>query len=450
MLTIKTDSRKIKPGDTFVALRGINGDGHDYIESAIKLGAIKIVAEEGNYQIETIIVPDTRVYLENILREMYKSYLDEMVLIGVTGTNGKTTVAYLIHQALSYLNAPCAYIGTIGFFLEEKKSDLPNTSPDLCELYELFLEAYEKGYRHVALEVSSQGLASGRFRGIEFDYAIFTNLTQDHLDFHKTMENYAEAKAQLFRQLKKKGTGLINVDSDYHEHFKIGNYLTYGINNNTDYQINKIKLKTAGSSFKVKEFDINSSLIGKFNIYNNLCVVMILDQLGYTKNSIEKVIPKLKPPAGRMDVVKYLTNTIIIDYAHTPDAMEKIFEAVKETAHQNIYVVFGCTGSRDRTKRPVMMQMALDISNHVFITSDDLHEEAFEEIVKDMLENNNKTHYTIESDRGKAIKQALEHLKTEDILLILGKGHEEYIVIEDKKIPFNDKKEVLKIINEKD
>jgi len=448
MLKIKTDSRKVKPNDTFVALRGISSDGHDYIESAINNGATTIIAEEGDYSVNTILVPDTRKHLGTLLESEYKKYLDEMTLIGVTGTNGKTTVSFLIHEALSSLNTPCAYIGTIGFYLDGKVTSLENTSPDLCDLYELLLMSYEKGYRHVALEVSSQGLSYGRFDNIEFDYAIFTNLTPDHLDYHITMENYADAKAQLFRQVKENGAGFINVDSEYNEYFKIGNYITYGLGE-SDYQLSDINLSSSGSRFKVNDFNIETPLIGKFNIYNTLCVIMILDKLKYTKEQIEEVTLKLKNPDGRMDIVKDKTNVIIIDYAHTADAMKNIYEAVLETEHNNIYVVFGCTGSRDRTKRPIMMQLTLDVATHVFVTSDDLHEEEFEDIVSDMLEGNKKQHYTVEKDRGTAIKKAVAMLKEKDILLILGKGHEEHIIVFDKKIPFNDKKEVMRILEDR-
>ena len=449
MLTIKTDSRKVRVGDTFVALRGISSDGHTYIEKAIENGAKKIVAEEGDYDVETIIVPDTREYLGETLADMYKFYLDDMIIIGLTGTNGKTTSAFLIYEALGYLDIPCAYIGTIGFYLKNKITDLPNTSPDLCDLYEMFIEAYNNGYKHIAMEVSSQALSYGRFKGIKFDYAIFTNLTQDHLDYHLTMENYAEAKQILFKQLKETGLGIVNIDSDYNEYFRYCNHITYGFND-SDYQIKNLVLKAEGSFFQVNNLNIGSSLIGKYNAYNILCAVIVLEKLGFSKEQIEKTIPKLNPPAGRMDLVKYNDNTIIIDYAHTPDAMKNIFDTVREIEHNNIYVVFGCTGSRDRKKRPIMMQMALDIADYVFVTSDDLHEEDFNDIIADMLEGNTRSHYLVEKDRGLSVKMALDKLTSNDLLLILGKGHEEYIIVFDKKIPFNDRKEVMKIIKEKE
>ena len=448
MLTIKTNSRKVKPGDTFVALRGLSSDGHSYIESAIANGATKIIAEEGNYEVETIIVENTREYLEEYLLETYRDMLNEMTLIGMTGTNGKTTSCYLIYEALNRLSTKCAYIGTIGFYLDEKVCDLPNTSPDICDLYEMFIEAYEKGYRHIVMEVSSQGLSYGRLNKIPFDYAIFTNLTQDHLDYHKTMENYALAKQKLFKQIKENGCGIVNIDDSYSDYYKMGHYVTYGFGD-SDYKIKNCTLTAYGSSFELLDYKINTKLIGNYNIYNVACAVIVLDKLNYSKEEIELVVSKLLPPPGRMDIIKYKTNTIVIDYAHTPDAMENIFATVKDLPHNKIYVVFGCTGSRDRKKRPVMMQMALNNSEYVFVTSDDLHEELFEDIVVDMLENNQLNHYIVEKDRGKAISMAISKLNENDILLILGKGHEEAIIIGNNKISFNDKKEVLKLLSEK-
>lgn len=449
MFKIKTDSRKVQKGDTFVALRGISSDGHDFIESAIEKGATTIVAEEGSYSVETIIVEDTRKYLEDLLYQEYHSYLEKMTIVGLTGTNGKTTTSYLLYEALNKLKVKAAYIGTVGFYKKGKVCDLPNTSPDICTMYEMLVDCYENGYKHVVMEVSSQGLAYGRLNKIPFDYAIFTNLTQDHLDYHKSMENYAKAKQQLFYQLKDNGVSIINKDDDYHTYYEIGNVKTYGFEK-SDYQIKDLELNSFGSNFTVNDLQIHTSLIGKYNVYNVLCATIVLDLLGFSKEKIEGVIPTLTPPPGRMDMITFHKNTIIIDYAHTPDAMENIFKTVNELPHKNTYVVFGCTGSRDAKKRPIMMQLALANANYVVVTSDDLHEEEFEDIVKDMLEGNEKGHYKVEKNRGKAIQYAMNLLKENDLLLILGKGHEEFIIVKDDKIPFNDRKVVEQILkNEK-
>ncbi len=447
MFTIKTDSRKVRKGDTFVALRGISNDGHNYIETAIKNGASKIIAEEGNYSVETIIVEDTRKYLEDLLYEEYHTCLEDMVIVGLTGTNGKTTTSYLLYEALNKLKRNAAYIGTVGFYKKGKVCDLPNTSPDICDMYEMLVDCYETGYKYVVMEVSSQGLSYGRLNRIPFDYAIFTNLTQDHLDYHKTMENYAKAKQQLFYQLKENGISIINMDDSYHSYYEIGNVKTYGFST-SDYQIKNMELNSFGSSFIMNDLSIHTSLIGKYNIYNVVCATIVLDLMGISKSEIERVVPQLTPPPGRMDIITFHKNTVIIDYAHTPDAMENIFNTVSELPHRNTYVVFGCTGSRDAKKRPIMMQLALSNSQYVVVTSDDLHEEEFEDIVKDMLEGNEKQHYRVEKNRMEAVRYALSLLKENDLLLILGKGHEEFIIVKDERIPFNDRKAVEQILKE--
>lgn len=450
MINIKSDSRKICKGDIFVALRGINSDGHDYVEKAISLGASEVIVEEGNYSVKTTIVDNTRVYLNNYLKEKYDSIIDEMCLIGITGTNGKTTSAYLTYEALNKLGYKCGYIGTIGFYLDGKVRSLPNTSPDICDMYDMIIEAYEKGYRYMTIEVSSQGISYGRVDTLRFDYAVFTNLTRDHLDYHKTMENYALAKQQLFRQLKKHGIGIINTDDAYSFYYKIDNYVTYGFND-ADYKVTDYNMNALGTCFKINDkVDINSKLIGKYNIYNMLVTYILLDKIGANEEEIKGALSTINPPNGRMDIIKYKDNTVIIDYAHTPDAMENIFSTINEISCNKKYVVFGCTGSRDREKRPIMTNLALNFADYSYITSDDLHEEEFKDIINDMLKGVEKENYTIIQDRKIAVTSAMKMLKSNDILLILGKGHEEYIIIKDKKIPYNDRQTVLDVISEEE
>ena len=449
MINIKSDSRKIKEGDIFIALRGISSDGHDYIDKAISNGASKLIVEEGKYDIDYEIVKDTREYLNNYLKDHYKKYLDEMTIIGITGTNGKTTSAYLIYQALNKLNHKCGYIGTIGYYLDRKVCNLPNTSPDICDIYDMIVRAYDEGYRYIVMEVSSQGLAYNRFAGIEFNYGIFTNLTEDHLDYHKTMDNYALAKQQLFKQCK--GINIVNIDDEYKDYFMINNYKTYGFKE-SDYQVIDYQLKSDSTLFTIKhhnkDIKLKSPLIGKYNIYNMLCAYIILDLLEIDTKNILEVLSNVESPDGRMKVVKYRNNSIIIDYAHTPDAMENIYKTVIDLKPDNIYTVFGCTGDRDRKKRPIMMDLACHNSQFAIVTSDDLHDEDFNHIVDDMLEGIKYNNYEICQDRGEAIKKGMDLLKNNDMLLILGKGHEEFIIVKDQRIPFNDLKEVNKLLDE--
>lgn len=450
MIKIKTDSRKIVPGDTFIALPGISSDGHNYIDLAIKNGATKIVAQHGSYSVPTVIVPDTRVYLNQLLEQEYGYIIDEMKIVGITGTNGKTTSCYLTYQILNNLGIKCAYIGTIGFYLKDKVRNLPNTSVDIADLYGLLVEAYENGYKYVCLEVSSQGLSMDRFQTIKFDVAVFTNLTQDHLDYHKTMDNYCIAKQQLFKQIKKSGKAIVNSDDKYKDYYllKDNDNVTFG--KNGDYKILSMKYSSKISlleySYNNKNYVVKTHLLGEYNLYNLITSISICHELGIDLDKINNVIDKLKMPSGRMEKIEYNDNVIIIDYAHTPDAIENVLKTVKPICEGNLYVVFGCTGSRDKIKRPIMTDMVLNNATESIITIDDPHDEDPKEIVKDMLTGIKLTNYNVCLDRQKAIQLGIDLLTDKDFLLILGKGHEKFIILKDKKIPFNDKEEVLKYL----
>lgn len=450
MLNIQTDSRKIKKGDTFVAVKCEVNDGHAYVEKAIENGASKVVVERGQYSVTTEVVPDTRVYLNNYLEKHYNKYLEEMTIIGITGTNGKTTSAYLTYQMLNKLGIKTAYVGTIGFYMDGKVKNLPNTSVDICDTYDLLITAYDNGYKCVVLEASSQALASNRLKIVKFDIAAFTNLTQDHLDFHGNMENYALAKQQLFKMLKPNGIAIINADDSYKDYYllKENTNITFGING--DYKFSNYESDINGLKFKLiynnKEYQVKSKLMGKYNVYNLLTMISIVANLKIDLDKIVTIIPELSAPSGRIDTIDYKTNKIIIDYAHTPDAIEKILNAVDTVGKK--YVVFGCTGDRDRTKRPIMGRLVSELSEYFIITDDDPHNEDEMQIVNDILEGNTFTNYEVCIDRKEAIKRGIKLLKDKDILFILGKGHEEFIIKGNDKIPHNDKEEVLKDIEE--
>ncbi len=455
MINIKTDSRKVKPGDIFVALRGIVGDGHDFIPMAIKNGASKIIAEEGEYSVDYEIVKDTREYLNNYLKDNYNKYLNEMHIIGLTGTNGKTTTAYLLYDAINKLGKKCCYIGTIGYFKDEKISDLPNTTPEVTEIYDMLISAYDDGFRYAVIEASSEGLLHRRLENVPFEYAVFTNLTQDHLNIHGTMENYAKCKQKLFNSIRPGGKAIVNYDDKNKDLFLLDYNIniTYGFTGG-DYKVNDYQMNILGSSFTlindgVKQ-DIKVPLIGKYNIYNALCCIIVLYELSFTYSSVADVMKNISSPAGRMDMVEYKNNRIIIDYAHTADAILNVISTVKEVCDGHIYTVFGCTGDRDRTKRPIMTKLVTDLCDKAIITCDDVHNEDPNQIVDDMLEGLKNTNYEIELDRKKAIIKGIKMLDINDCLLILGKGHEEVMIVKDnKKIPFNDKKTVLSYLESK-
>ncbi len=451
MINIQSNSRKIKKGDTFVAVKCEVNDGHKYIDDAIKNGASKVIVEYGEYPVETVKVNDTRKYLEEYLSNNYNKYLDDMTIIGITGTNGKTTSAYLLYQALNKLGRKTAYMGTIGFYLDKKIVSLPNTSVDICDTYDLLMHAYDNGYKTVIMEVSSHALSNNRLDTLRFDYALFTNLTQDHLDHHKTMENYALAKQKLFKMLKKNGKAIINIDDKYKDYYllKENNNITYGFNK-SDYQIINIDMSSIGTTFTYKnknmENTLQTKLIGRYNVYNVVLTVATLNTMGF--NNFNEIVKQLDAPAGRMDKINYKNNNIIIDYAHTPDGLVNFITTVKEFTKGDIYIVFGCTGDRDRTKRPIMTDIVGKNSKYFIITNDDPHFEDPKQIVDDMTKEYKNHNYEICLDRKEAIIKGINLLKENDSLLILGKGHEEVMIIKNERIPFNDKKTVLDYIGE--
>lgn len=447
-MKIKSDSRKIKEGDIFVALKTVNNDGHNYVLDAIEKGAKTVIVEKGMYDVNTIVVPDTREFIQEYLKKEYSYLIDELTLIGITGTNGKTTTCYFLYQALNKLGLKCSYIGTLGFYIGgEKIRDLSNTTPDILDLYELFLESYENDCKFVVMEVSSQALDMKRVQGIKFDYAVFTNLTKDHLDFHQTMENYALAKQKLFTNLKPNGKAIVNVDSQYDDYFLLSenNNITYGFSDSY-YQITDYEIGKDYTIFNVQNITYKTKTFGKYNIYNMLVVIIILKDLGFDDKTIQKIVSEIETPSGRMDIINFGNNKIIIDYAHTPDAVSNIINAVKEMNSDNIYTIIGCGGNRDKSKRSLMGKIATNLSTKVIFTSDNPRNEDPLSIINDMVVNLVNSNYEIEINRKDAIKKGIQMLEKNDILLVLGKGHETYQIIGNEKIHFDDKEEVLNII----
>ena len=441
-MNIKIDSRKVARGDTFIAIREINGDGHKYVEDAIKNGATTVIVEEGEYDVNTIIVSDTKKYLEEYLENNYYDKIQKLKLIGMTGTNGKTTTCYLIYQALNRLGIKCAYIGTLGFYTETEKK-LNNTTPNLYEIYNMLLECVNNDYEYAVREVSSQGLSMGRVNTLLFDYVIFSNLTQDHLDYHGTIDNYVLEKQKLFN-ITRNAVAIINNDDKYKNYFLLDNKnITYG-KTNSDYNISDINSTLDGTKFKLNDEEYITNLIGEYNIYNLSIVIILLKCLNI--ENIYDVIKGLKAPNGRMDIVKYKSNNIIVDYAHTPDAVLKIIKEVSKIEHNRVITIIGCGGNRDKTKRPIMGDIATKYSDFVIFTSDNPRYEKPKKILKDITCKLDNKNYKIIVNRKKAIKRGIQMLEKNDILLLLGKGHEDYQIIKNKRYPFSDKNIVLKYI----
>ena len=454
MLNIQTDSRKIKPGDTFVAVKCEVNDGHKYIDSAIKNGATKIIVErkEKDYGVETLVVPNTREYVTEYLEKNYKDIINDINLIGITGTNGKTTTAYLIYEAFNKVGVKCGYIGTVGFYLDKKIASLPTTSVDICDTYEYILNAYNEGHKVIALEASSQGLSDRRLEGIKYDYAIFTNLTRDHLDIHKSFENYALAKQLMFKRVK--GKAIINIDDEHSNYFLLdNNNVTFGFNN-SDYKITKFNMNIDGSNFTYKHNDklvkIHSKLVGEYNALNMMPLIIILEDMKIESSKIINIISKLEAPKGRIERIKFGTNNIFIDYAHTPDGLEKVVSTIKRVTKGNTYVVFCCRGNRDVGRRKGIMQAATDLAKLAIVTNDHIFTEDPLNVIKDMLDGLENKNYEIILDRKKAIYRGIDLLEENDSLLVLGHGHEEVLINEKhEKIPFIEKDIILDYIKQK-
>ena len=446
-MKIKIDSRCVKKHDTFIAIKTLHNDGHMYIEDAIKNGATKIVCEHGKYSVPTVIVKDTRKYLSNYLKKYYYKKIKNLKLIGVTGTNGKTTTSFSIYQALNNIGIKCAYIGTIGVYMDDFVCTLNNTTPELLDIYEMLLKCEENNYEYVVMEVSSHALSLGRVDGLLFDTAIFTNISTDHLDYHKTIDDYAHAKQKLFYMCNK---AIVNVDDKYSYLFILNNNKNYTYGKSiSEYMIKNIKLYDKYTKFSIihnEEYKYKTTLLGEFNVYNLTNVIVLLSMIGIDYKTIKNAILNIKPPKGRMDIIHYKDSIIVIDYAHTPDAVSKVINTVKSFSKNKIYTIIGCGGNRDKTKRPVMANIAVNNTDFAIFTSDNPREEKQSNIFKDMTSNIKNDNYVIINDRKAAIKYGINLLKKNDILLVLGKGHEDYQIIGNKKIHFDDKEIVLDFI----
>lgn len=451
-MNIKTNSKEVKNGDIFVAIKGNTVDGNDYIEEAISNGAKMIVSEYGKYSVPTLNVDNTEEYLKDYLVNNYSSDFKDLKFIGVTGTNGKTTTTYLISEMLTVLGVSNAYIGTLGFYVNnELIEETNNTTPDILNLYNLIMKSKERGVEVIVMEVSSHALEFERIKGIKFDAVAFTNLTEDHLDFHKTMDNYLKSKLKILDYLKDEGTIIVNDDDTYGKYFKKKNYKTVSLKKKSDFKV--VNIKQINNQTKIVFNSENgnyltfTNLLGIFNVYNYMTALAVMSSMGFEIRTITQISDRIYAPSGRNEIINYQDAKIVIDYAHTPDAVLKIINAAKEYTNGNVYTILGCGGDRDRKKRPIMGSYATGASDYCIFTDDNPRNEDEEQIMNDILVGVKKDNYEVEFSRRKAIQKGIDMLKEGDSLLILGKGHEDYEIFKGRKVHFSDKEEVLNYIN---
>lgn len=357
----------------------------------------------------------------------------------------------MTYQILKMLKKNVAYMGTIGFYYGDAKKPMVNTTPDVDVLYNMLLEAKENGVEYFVMEVSSHALDKDRIHGLEFDEVAFTNLTQDHLDYHKTLENYANAKRILFTKTRNDKIAIINGDDEHYQHFVLesNNNIIIG-QHDSDVKILEMSFSHLGTIFKFEylnhEYQARLNMVGRYNIYNYLIALLLVNKLGVKIEDILALNDKLKAPAGRMELLKYGTNSIFVDYAHTPDAVINVLKSAEEFKNGRIITIIGCGGDRDATKRPIMGKAALEHSDYVIFTSDNPRSEDPQMILDDITNGLSGSNFEIEVDRQKAIIKGMQQLKHNDILMILGKGHEDYQITKTGKHHFSDQEEVMKYI----
>jgi UDP-N-acetylmuramoyl-L-alanyl-D-glutamate--2,6-diaminopimelate ligase len=450
---IAYDSRKVQAGYLFVAVKGFETDGHKYIESAVKNGAAAVLGEEaaacGCTYVQT---EDSRKALALCGAEFYGHPEKKLKIIGLTGTNGKTTTTYLIRQILMLKGLRCDLIGTNQTIIGDEIVESQRTTPESLDLFALFAQMANSGGEYVVMEVSSHSLELDRVCGVTFETAALTNITQDHLDFHKTMENYANAKAKLFAMSK---SAAINLDSDYADvcvQKSCAKPLTYSIDKESAIKAKNIRMSERGVIFTItvngEEREMRLGIPGKFSVYNALAAICACLNLGVDITDIEKGLVLAKSVKGRIEVVHTNTPyTIIIDYAHTPDGMENIISAVRAFAKARVITVFGCGGNRDASKRPKMGAIAEELSDIAVVTSDNPRCEDPDAIIADILKGMKKDNHVVVTNRREAIKRAMEIAQENDIIILAGKGHETYQEIEHVKHDFDERDVVREILN---
>jgi len=459
---ISYNSKTTQKGDIFVCLRGEHVDGHNFAEDAVKIGAVAIMCETKlDIDIPQIIVASTEQSIAPLANVFYHKPSEGVNLIGVTGTNGKTTVTHLIQRIIEAGGNECALIGTLGYKLSSdgEYKEAKHTTPQAPELQRtLTLIKDDAKIKYVSMEVSSHALVQNRVGGCQYNCGVFTNLTQDHLDYHVTMDRYFDAKALLFKRLGVGDIAVINKDDKWADKFiSVLNegvkLYTYGIKANADIKAENINFSPKGASFDCitpsGKYSVNLSMNGMFSVYNVLAALTVAYAYGFDIQKAIKVLEPLKGVAGRFEIVVHHP-LVIVDYAHTPDGLQNVLNAAREITPKDskLICVFGCGGDRDATKRPKMGAIAEELSDKVIVTSDNPRSEDPQQIITDILAGFKSVNDVIvEPDRGKAIEYIKEIASDNDVVVIAGKGHEDYQILNDRTIHFDDREEARKVFN---
>jgi UDP-N-acetylmuramoyl-L-alanyl-D-glutamate--2,6-diaminopimelate ligase len=457
---VTVDSRDVSPGDLFVAQKGEKTDGHRFLKEAVRRGAVAVVSErapeadslEGVTWIQT---PDARKAAGVLAAKALLEPAKRLDVVGITGTNGKTTSAYLIDGLLSRLAPPSAMLGTVVAKIGDESRPTRHTTPEAPALQSFLAEAVDAGCRYAALEVSSHGLALSRLEGTEFEVAVFTNLSRDHLDFHRDMEDYFQAKRLLFsRYLRPKGRAVVCIDDAYGERLASeldGETVTFGRSETADLSLVEVEATLEGTRVLFRDGastrEIRSPLLGRYNALNLLGVVAAVRALGFPIEEIVSTLPLVEGAPGRFERVPVgAPFDVIVDYAHTDDALRKLLEATRPLCRGKLWVVFGCGGERDRTKRPLMGDVAVRLADRVVLTSDNPRGEDPEAILREIQLGTKGGSVDVDVDRRRAIALALEGAREGDVVVVAGKGHEPYQIIGDRVLDFDDRLVVREIL----
>src|SRR5947209_5183367 len=453
--SIAYDSRRVQRNGLFVAIRGEKSDGHQFLDQAIEKGAGVIVAEREivSPRATCLVVDHTRPGLADLATAFYGEADRKLKMAAVTGTNGKTTTSFLIKHICEKAGLRCGLIGTVQYEIGERVIPATRTTPESLDLQELLAQIANAGCRAAAMEVSSHEVAQERTRGIEWNVVVFTNLTQDHLDYHGTMENYFEAKAKLFKQLplqreKKKPVAIINIDDRYGRQLlekidKKVSVVTFGMGALADFRASNYRMEFGGTSYQLdargKSYLIRVPLIGRFNVANSLAALAAAKALGVGLREAVLSLAKSPQVPGRLEMVPAKRQfQVFVDYAHTPDALLNVLKTLRELGPRRLIVVFGCGGNRDREKRPLMGQVVDHNADYAVITSDNPRKEDPDKIVAEIENGFRGNHFEKITDRASAISRAIEIAQPRDIVLIAGKGHENYQEFSDHTVPFED------------